>query len=86
MQGHHKTDVVQSQPEPVSWAPEVHVEGKWSRNGLRFATEEEARRSAVGLMWRWTLVTDARATPADEPVNYRLNADNHLEEVKGIEP
>jgi hypothetical protein len=56
---------------PTSWAPEVFVEGKWSRNALRFATKEEAEASAFNLMMRWTSVADSRATEADEPVNYR---------------
>jgi|GEM_PF-2449532 len=58
----------------MSWAPEVFVEGKWSRNGLRFATKAEAAANAFNLMMRWMLVEDARATEADEPVNYRWDA------------
>jgi hypothetical protein len=53
-----------------SWAPEVLVEGKWSRNGLRFATMEEAEESAYSLMLRWMSVEDSRATEAEEAVNY----------------
>ena len=53
----------------MSWAPEVFVEGKWSRNQLRFATEQEARDNAQNLMMRWTLVEEYRATEATEPVN-----------------
>ena len=55
----------------MSWAPEVFVEGKWSRNQLRFATEQEARDNAQNLMMRWTLVDECRATEATEPVNYQ---------------
>lgn len=54
---------------PNSWAPEVLVEGKWSRNSIRFATQREAAADASGLMWRWTAVRDSRATPADEAPN-----------------
>ena len=54
---------------PNSWAPEVLVEGKWSRNAIRFATQREAAADASGLMWRWTAVRDSRAAPADEAVN-----------------
>lgn len=55
-----------------SWRPEVQVEGdKWSANGLRFPTEEEARASARDLMMRWLLVKDFRAMPSDDPPNYR---------------
>lgn len=59
---------------PVSWAPEVIADslGKWSRNGLRFATKEEAEASAKELMMRWWAVTDTRATPTSDPVNYRF--------------
>ncbi len=59
----------------VSWAPEVWVEGKWTRNQLRFSSEVEARSYAYNLYNRWTLPTDYRATPADEPVNYRWHPD-----------
>ena len=52
-----------------SWAPELLVSGQWTRNGLRFATEAEALASARELMMRWFAPTDARATPATEPVN-----------------
>lgn len=55
----------------MSWAPEVFVEGKWSRNALRFATKKEAEENAYDLLCRWTLVSDSRATEAGEPVNYR---------------
>jgi hypothetical protein len=68
----------------ISWAPEVLVEGnggKWSRNGLRFATEKEAEANAIGLSWRWTLVQATRATPAIEPVTHRLEADGRLIDV-----
>jgi hypothetical protein len=55
---------------PVSYAPEVLVEGRWSCNGLRFATLEEAEASALNLMARWTVVRDARAMETADPVNY----------------
>jgi hypothetical protein len=60
--------------EVISWAPEVIADssGKWSRNSLRFATQEEAEASARELAGRWWLVTDYRAAPAQEPVNYRF--------------
>lgn len=54
-----------------TWKPEVLVSGKWCRNGLVFATEEEARLNAIDLMSRWMLVDEARAVESDEPVNYR---------------
>jgi len=57
--------------EAVSWAPEVIADdsGKWCGNGLRFATEAEARGWAQDLAMRWTLVRDYRAVPSNEPVN-----------------
>lgn len=64
----------------MSWKPEVFVEGKWSRNGLVFATKEEALASARDLQWRWLLVEGVRATEVDEPVNYRW-VDGKLEAV-----
>lgn len=54
----------------MSWKPEVKVGGAWSRNGLVFATREEAERSAQELMGRWLAVEDARAVESDHPVNY----------------
>lgn len=58
----------------MSWAPEVFVEGKWSRNAVRLATKEEAESYAYDLFQRWMLCEAARATEADEPVNYRWEA------------
>lgn len=55
----------------MSWKPEVLVQGKWSRNGLVFETEAEARDNARDLMMRWFLVDDSRAVEVDETVNYR---------------
>jgi hypothetical protein len=59
----------------MSWKPEVMVAGesKWARNGLVFATKEEAEASAGDLAMRWTLVTDFRAAESDESVNYRYH-------------
>lgn len=57
----------------MSWKPEVTTtgdNGKFSTNGLRFATEKEALASAKALMWRWMAVTDYRASESDDPVNY----------------
>jgi hypothetical protein len=57
---------------PNSWAPEVLVEGKWTRNAVRFAKEADAKSAATHLMWRWSAVRDIRATPADEKPNCTL--------------
>ena len=58
----------------MAWKPEVQVQGegdKWHRNGLVFATREEAEANAADLFSRWTLTTAHRAVEVDEPVNYR---------------
>lgn len=54
----------------MAWKPEVKVGGEWARNGLVFATEEEAKANARDLMGRWMLVTDYRAVESDDAVNY----------------
>jgi hypothetical protein len=54
----------------MSWKPEVLVDGTWSRNGLVFATKQEAEDNARALMWKWWTVTDSRAVEVDLPVNY----------------
>ncbi len=63
-----------------SWKPEVLVEGKWSTNGLRFATQTEAFESAMQTRMRWWLVDDVRATESEDAVNYRM-ADGKLTAV-----
>ncbi len=68
-------------PANQSWAPEVKVEGKWSRNAVRFATEAEAKASAAELHSRWMLSEEHRATEATEPPNYRW-ANGKLEKIE----
>jgi hypothetical protein len=63
----------------MSYKPQVKVNGEWNGNGLRFATEEEAERSANDLFGRWTLCTDHRAEESDEPVKNALNAEGKLQ-------
>lgn len=67
----------------MSWKPEFQTDntGKWYRNGVAFATKQEAEGNASAKAWAWTLVRDFRAVESDEPVNYRW-VDGHLEEVK----
>lgn len=58
----------------MSWKPVVRVSGednKWLRNGLVFATREEALDNARDLMSRWMLVTDCSIEEVDESPNYR---------------
>jgi len=54
-----------------SWKPEVLVDGRWSSNALRFATQEEAFGSMMMLRMRWWVPTDGRATESEDAVNYR---------------
>lgn len=58
-----------------SWAPHVRTRGEtdWTKNGLRFATKEEAEGWAHDLSGRWTAVEETGAVEAPEPVNYRFN-------------
>jgi hypothetical protein len=62
-----------------SFKPEVKVDGVWSSNGLRFATKEEAERSASNLFSRWTVCTAHRAAESNEPVKNALNAEGKLQ-------
>jgi hypothetical protein len=65
----------------MAWKPEVFVEGKWSRNGLVFATREEAEQSAKDLMRRWSVVDDCQAVfVSGARVNYSY-ANGKLEPV-----
>ena len=65
----------------MSWKPEVLVSGKWSRNGLVFATQKEAHDNALALSDRWYMVDDVRSVEVDDPVNYRW-VDGKLEGLK----
>ena len=55
----------------MSYKPQVKVinESKWHDNGLRFATMQEAEKSASDLFSRWTACTEHRGTESDDPVN-----------------
>jgi hypothetical protein len=66
--------------EIKSWMPEVMVVGetKWSHNQLRFATEAEALASARELMGRWMAVTDCRASPSTDDVNYLFKCGKNI--------
>jgi len=63
-----------------NWRPMVCVHREWCGNSLVFASKKEAEDSAIDLMMRWTLVTDHRADPTDQPVNYRW-VDGKLERI-----
>ena len=46
-------------------------------DGLRFATDAEARAYGHDLEWRWTLVREMRVAPSDEPVNCHWDFETH---------
>jgi hypothetical protein len=55
----------------TSYKPMFLVSGQWCGNAQRFATREEAEASAKARFHVWTMPSDYRAEPSDEPVNYR---------------
>lgn len=71
---------------PRSYRPMVYLpaERKWSGNGLRFATREEAETQAADLLCRWTVPSDSRADPSDDAPNYRY-VDGKLEALAPAE-
>ncbi len=68
--------------EHESYAPEMFVDGGWSGNALRFATEAEAEAWGRDLLMRWFVPSDSRAVPSTDPVNYRRRDDGMIEEVQ----
>jgi hypothetical protein len=64
----------------MSYKTEVYADNSWSTNNLRFATEQEAVEYGKELLSRWYVPTDSRATPCDDPVNYRFNMDTYKAE------
>jgi hypothetical protein len=69
----------------MNWKPEVKVQGSWERNGLVFATQEEAALSARTLFFNWGLCENHRAVEVDadeHPVNYKYGEDGILKAVK----
>lgn len=64
---------------PNSWKPMVRTTGSgFTGNALRFATEDEATRSARDLMHRWFAVVEYKAEESDDPVNYTYTLDGQL--------
>ena len=55
----------------MSFKPEFKCQGEWCGNAQRFATEAEAKASAFDRLMRWTVPSDTRAVPSDDPVNYK---------------
>lgn len=54
----------------MSWKCEVHADGEWVSNGLRFATEKEANDYGIDLRSRWFVPDNHRAVKSDEPVTH----------------
>jgi hypothetical protein len=63
----------------MSYAPEVITDssGKWSGNGLRFATATEAEQYVEDLAMRWILVRETRVVQSADPVTHAIH-DNQL--------
>jgi hypothetical protein len=56
----------------MSFKYEVEVDGKFSGNAVRFATEEEANAGGSELLSRWFVPTGYRVVSSDDPVNYEI--------------
>jgi hypothetical protein len=69
----------------MSYKPQVKVNGEWNGNGLRFATKDEAERSAANLFSRWMLCTGHRAVESDEPVKNALNTEGKLQFIEPVD-
>ena len=63
-----------------SWKTEVLVDGSWSTNSCRFATEKEADAAGRELLSRWWVPTGHRAVESSDSVNYRFNFDANKSE------
>lgn len=63
----------------MSYKVEVKTPGDrtWTSNGLRFATEDAARKYGTDLNWRWTAVEAWQVTPSDDPVTHRWSIANN---------
>lgn len=63
--------------EVVSYQPEVTTAGdkEFTSNSLRFATPQEAERSAFWLFGRWMAVVNYRVGGSRDPVNYENTDD-----------
>ena len=70
----------------MSWKPEVYVQGAWSRNGLVFATQQEAWDNARALEAKWFLVDNVRAVESTEPVNYQWRDGALVPVPQGVQP
>lgn len=57
--------------------------GKFSSNGLRFATKQEAELSAGELMSRWFAVKEYRIAESTDPVNYTFTNGQNIR-IEGV--
>lgn len=66
-------DMTESEPVMKSYAVEVQTIGstKFTGNGIRLATEEEAEAYARDLAGRWTMVQEHRVVRSQDEVNYK---------------
>ncbi len=55
----------------VSYKVEVHVQGEWVANAMRYATKEQAEQAGEELLSRWMLPTAYRVVESNEPVNHK---------------
>ena len=72
---------------PRSYKAEVIADssGKWTGNGLAFATAAEAQSYVDDLMMRWFAVREVRTVQSTDPVNTRWDAEAHRSEpVKAV--
>ncbi|MFZ2809449.1 MAG: PLxRFG domain-containing protein [Desulfosalsimonadaceae bacterium] len=69
----------------IGFAPEIKVQGEWSRNGLVFATEQEAADWGVDRMQRWMMAEDSRAVPVAQAPGWTWK-DGELKEIKASAP
>ena len=67
-----------------SWVCEANDGSGFARNGLRFATKEEADKWGSGLMWRWLGCKEVRSVQTADAVNARYEGDTlvYLEQKK----
>ena len=68
----------------MSYKPEFCCQGQWCDNGERWATAEEARRSAAARFAAWTMPSDYRVTETPDPVTYFLADDGTRRLLKEV--
>lgn len=49
----------------------VYGEEPYYPNGVRFATEGEAKKAGANKLWNWTMAEDFKVVQSEDPVNYR---------------